>query len=327
SSFFLPSEKMNIPKREKNELSILSQSGAISVNLMHLLPNVGVRSIVSFGNMADVDATDLITHFNKDKGTKVIALYIEGFKNGRKFYEVAKNLEKPLIVLKGGKVEEVKEATISHVGAMAGDYDIVKTVFGDANVINAEDIQQFFEYCKIFTLLDEKRVEGNKIAVLSNSGGLGILGADGIKNSRLSLTKYSKNTISKIKNIVRGFLTVSNPTDIGTDATDMDYIEVAKYICDDREVSALVLLPGFEPPPIEIPRLIKNIEKICKQTEKPIVVAFTQTEDRIKYANQLESKNVPVFQSPERAVKALGKYINYYYQTGYFPWESSSVNL
>ncbi|GAG91759.1 unnamed protein product, partial [marine sediment metagenome] len=80
-------------------------------------------------------------------------------------------------------------------------------------------------------------------------------------------------------------------------------------------------------PPIEIPRLIKNIEKICKQTEKPIVVAFTQTEDRIKYANQLESKNVPVFQSPERAVKALGKYINYYYQTGYFPWESSSVNL
>lgn len=327
SSFFLPSEKMNIPKREKNELSILSQSGAISVNLMHLLPNVGVRSIVSFGNMADVDVTDLIAYFNKDKGTKVIALYIEGFKNGRKFYEVAKNLGKPLIVLKGGKVEEVKEATISHVGAMAGDYDIVKTVFGDANVINAEDSQQFFEYCKIFTLLDEKRVEGNKIAVLSNSGGLGILGADGIKNSRLSLTKYSKNTISKIKNIVRGFLTVSNPTDIGTDATDMDYIEVAKYICDDREVSALVLLPGFEPPPIEIPRLIKNIGKICKQTKKPIVVAFTQTEDRIKFANQLESKNVPVFHSPERAVKALGKYINYYYQTGYFPWESSSVNL
>lgn len=315
SSFFLSPEKMKIPKREKNELAILSQSGAVSMNLTHLLPNVGVRSIVSFGNMADVDVSDLISYFDKDGGTKVIALYIEGFKNGRKFYEVSKKLRKPLIVLKGGKVEEVEKATISHVGAMAGNYDIVKAVFRDANVIDAEDIQQFYEYSKIFTLLGERKIEGEKIAVLSNSGGLGILGADGIKKSELSLAKYSEDTISKIKNIVRGFLTVSNPTDVGTDATDIDYIKVAKYICDDEDVSALVLLPGFEPPPIKIPRLIKNIGEICKKIEKPVVVAFTQTEDRIKYANQLERENVPVFHSPERAVKALGKYMNYYLKT------------
>lgn len=315
SSFFLSPEKMKIPKREKNELAILSQSGAISVNLTHLLPNVGVRSIVSFGNMADVDISDLIAYFNKDEDTKVIALYIEGFKNGRKFYEVSKKLRKPLIVLKGGKVEDVKKATISHVGAMAGNYDVVKAVFRDANVINAKDIQQFYEYSKIFTLLGERKIEGEKIAVLSNSGGLGILGADGIKNSGLSLAKYSEDTISKIKNTVRGFLTVSNPTDVGTDATDIDYIKVAKYICDDRNVSASVLLPGFEPPPIKIPRLIKNIGAICKKIEKPIVVAFTQTEDRIKFANQLERENIPVFRTPERAVRALGKYMNYYLKT------------
>jgi 3-hydroxypropionyl-CoA synthetase (ADP-forming) len=312
SSFFLSPEKMKISKREKNELSILSQSGAVSVNLTHLLPNVGVRSIVSFGNMADVDISDLISYFDKDECTKVIALYFEGFKNGRKFYEVSKKLRKPLIVLKGGKVEDVKKATITHVGAMAGNYNIVKAVFRDANVIKAEDIQQFYEYIKIFALLGERKIEGEKIAFLSNSGGLGILGADGIKNSELSLAKYNEDTIYKIKNIVRGFLIVSNPTDIGTDATDIDYIKVAKYICDDRNVSALILLPGFEPAPIKIPRLIKNIEKICKKLEKPVVVAFTQTEDRIKYANQLENKNIPVFHSPERAVRALGKYMNYY---------------
>jgi len=312
SSFFLPPEKMRIPKRKKNVLSILSQSGAVSVNLTHLLPNVGLRSIVSFGNMVDVDVADLLAYFNKDESTKVIALYIEGFTNGRKFYEIAKDLAKPLVILKGGKIDEVKEATISHVGAMAGNYDIVKTVFKDANIIEAENLQQFFEYSKIFSLLGEKKVKGKKIAVLSNSGGLGIVGADGIKNSRLSLARYSEYTMSKIRKIVRGFLTVSNPTDIGTDASDIDYIDVAKYVCDDKDVNALVLLPGFEPPPIKIPRLIENIGEICKQIEKPIVVAFTQTEDRIKFANQLEKENVPVFQSPERAVKALGKYINYY---------------
>ena len=153
---FLPETRMEKPK--PGNISIISQSGAVMAIFLDWLAkeNIGVAKGVSYGNRIDIDEADLIQYLAYDEETKVILVYIEGLdeNKGKKFIQACRFavLQKPIIVVKGGKTEASSKAVISHTGAMAGSYSVYKAAFKQAGVIEAENIQEMFDMAKALVM-------------------------------------------------------------------------------------------------------------------------------------------------------------------------------
>ncbi|MBM3200509.1 hypothetical protein FJZ53_06225, partial [Candidatus Woesearchaeota archaeon] len=162
-TIFLTEDEFNVPEKEPNNLSVVTQSGAVGVNLMIALRNVGIRNFISAGNMIDpkTDYAALMKYLENDAATKIIGVYVEGFKEGKRFYKAAKQLAKPVVIIKGGKSKEGSKASTSHTGSIAGNYEVARAAFKQAGIIEAETSQEFFDIVKMFSYSHNKKVEGN----------------------------------------------------------------------------------------------------------------------------------------------------------------------
>ena len=313
-TIFLMEEKFWIPKKKPNNLALISQSGAIMLTIMESLPNVGVGYCVSLGNKMDVNDSDLLQYFEKKKGTEVIGIYIEGFKDSKKFLETAKSITKPVVIIKGGKTEQGSKATISHTGAIAGDYIITKSMFQQAGLIEAETSQEFFDYVKIFSYLTKKEAKRNRIAIISNAGGLGILSTDVAAKNGLEIAQYTQNTKKQLKKYAEDYMkgtAGNNPTDLGGGVNDQNFIKNMKIILKDKNVDAMVISPGIETQPMNEEHFVKNISNIISRNKKPVIVTMADTDKYRKHMALLEEKKVPCYTTPEQGVKALAAYIKY----------------
>lgn len=315
-TIFLPEDEFNVPEKYPDNVSIITQSGAVGVNLMLSLKNVGVRSFVSVGNMIDskTDYAALLQYLENEKETEVIGLYVEGFKEGRRFYETVKELKKPIVVIKGGKSKEGSKATTSHTGSMAGNYAVAKATFKQANIIEAETSQEFFDIIKIFSYTHKKKVEGNKIAIVSNAGGLGVLSADMIEKSNLKLAEYTEVTKEELMKYYPSYLKDNvgdNPSDLGGGINDEDFIKCLKIILEDSNVNAVVVSPGVETQPMRDKPLVKSIIELFYKTKKPIIITMADSDHDRKLMSKMEEKNIPCYISPEQGIKALDKYVTY----------------
>lgn len=313
-TIFLSEEEFDVPEKEPNNVSVITQSGAVGINLMLSMRNVGIRSFVSVGNMIDpkTDYAALLKYLEDEKGTEVIGLYVEGFKDGRRFYETAKELKKPIVIIKGGKSKEGSKATVSHTGSMAGNYEVAKAVFKQANIIEAEESQDFFDILKIFSYMQKKKVEGNKIAIVSNAGGLGVLSADMAAKTNLQLAKYTKETKLKLKKYSEDYLKVGdNPSDLGGGVNDENFIKCLHIILEDYNVNAVIVSPGVETQPMREEPLVKNIIRLFNETRKPIIVTMADSDRDRELMSMMEEGNIPCYISPEQGVKALNRYITY----------------
>jgi len=316
STFFLAPEKTEIPRRDVNNFTMLSQSGAISVQLVELMRNVGIRAIVSYGNMIDIDVADLMAYFGKDEGTDVIGLYIEGFVNGQKFLNAARGVTKPVIVLKGGKSRAGSAATVSHTGAIAGDYETARAMFRASGFVVALTLEEFADFVKAFAFLKGRVPAGRRIGVISNAGGLGVLAADMAEMTGLQMANYSPATVEAIGGETDEYIHIGNPTDLGPGVTDAGFIKAASHILEDDNVDALVLIPGVQPHPMRPDAVVDEIIKLYDRYEKPMVVSITPTDKRRELFDRLERARVAHYDTPGRAVAALAAYIDYYVVKG-----------
>ncbi|RKY28878.1 MAG: hypothetical protein DRP79_01830 [Planctomycetota bacterium] len=309
STFFLSPEKTEIPHCDVNNFTVLSQSGAVCVQMVELTRNVGIRGIVSYGNMIDVDVADLMAYFDRDSGTDVIGIYIEGLTDGAKFISAAKAMHKPVIITKGGKSRAGSAATVSHTGAIAGDYDIAKAVFKSTGLVEAETLEDFADYAKAFSFLHGRRPKGHRLGVISNAGGLAVLAADATEGTCLKMAKYCKATIEAIKAETGGLVIVSNPTDLTAGISDEGFAKAAAHILDDENVDALILIPGIQPRPMREDAIVDEIIRLYNRYDKPMAVTITPTEKRLAMFNRLEAARVPHYDTPERAVRALAAFV------------------
>ncbi len=312
STFFLSSEKTVIPRGDVNNYTVLSQSGAVGVQLIQLARNVGVRSVVSYGNMIDVDVADLMAYFEGDEGTDVIGLYVEGLTNGARFIAAAKKMTKPVIIMKAGRTRAGSAATVSHTGSIAGDYDVAKAVFSATGLIEAPTLQDLADYVKAFAFLSARVPKGRRIGVVSNAGGLGVLAADATAGTCLEMARFSRSTVEKMTAEARHYVTTGNPVDLGPGVTDEEFLRAVAHILDDENVDALVALPGIQPYPMRPDHVVDGIIELNSRCSVPMVVAITPAEERFGLFDRLEAARVPHYDTPERAVRALAAYLAYH---------------
>ncbi|MBI4159101.1 CoA-binding protein [Candidatus Woesearchaeota archaeon] len=308
-TLFIPLSRLQRPR--KGNISFVTQSGAFGSSVLDLISaeGYGLSKFVSYGNSLDVDESDILDYLDKDKTTDLIVMYIEGVKNGKKFLETLKRMRKPVLAIKGGKFSESNNSTLSHTGSLAGAYEVYQGVFHQANVVSAESIQDIFDFLRIF----EKniKIRGNRVQIITNGGGHGVISSDAIIHNGLKLAELSESTKKKLKGSLPSIATVSNPLDLVGDADDLRYKLAIETCLHDKNNDVLLVNLLYQ-----TPRLSKSIVDVIGELNhknlKPIVVVSTGSYLTGELKESLEKKSIPCFQFPENAVKSIKAVYDYY---------------
>lgn len=284
-------------------LALISQSGAFggAALAMGNEEGIGFSAFVSYGNAADLNESDFLRYFADDENTKAIALYIEGVKDGRRFMEALHYAasRKPVIVLKAGKSASGAKAAASHTGSLAGSYEIYRAAFKQTMAIEVEEMEELFDAAKAFEMYPKA---GRRVAVITNSGGPGVLATDKLEKLGLEIAKLGDETVEELRSFLPPQCSVKNPIDLIADADYKRYKRTIEVVCRDENVDSLLVICV---PPIfisseEVARAV--IEADCP---KPIIVNFMAGELVRDGVNLLEKRGLKNFPTPERAAKAL----------------------
>ncbi|MBI5061799.1 MAG: CoA-binding protein [Candidatus Aenigmarchaeota archaeon] len=307
-TIFNPTHRQERPPEGK--ISFISQSGAFGAAIMDWSASegIGLSKFISIGNRADVDEVDLLEYLARDKRTGAIAIYLEGAKNGRLLFETLKRItkRKPVVLLKAGRTKEGSSAVSSHTGSMAGESDIYTGMLKQSGTIEAKSIEELFEFSK--ALAYQPLPKSNRIAVITNGGGFGVLCADALIENGLKLAKLSDSTIKVVRKHVPDYIIVSNPMDLTGDAGCSRYEIALNAVMNDPSVDAVivVLLLQISALQSDIVDLLVNFK-----TKKPILVCSTGGEYTNLHKKMLEKRGIPTYSSPERAAKAMLALVEY----------------
>ena len=157
---------------------------------------LGISKVCSIGNKMDINECDILEYLLKDPDTSVVGLYLESMVEGRRFFEICKRAEKPIVLLKGGKTKEGSRAALSHTASMAGNSAIVSGAMNQAGVIQADDFKQMMDFSRTLSLYPEKGMRRpGRIAIVTFSGGAGIVSTDFLHRHGLALADLSSNTL------------------------------------------------------------------------------------------------------------------------------------
>jgi acetyl coenzyme A synthetase (ADP forming)-like protein len=302
---FLPWERVRRPKA--GGLTILSQSGAFAIAVLDLAAQegMGIARMANYGNRMDVGESDFLYHLTEDKYTKVIALYMESVDNGRKFVEAAARCAKvkPIIALKVGKGEAGAIAAHSHTGAIAGRYEIYKAAFIKAGIIEAPTLDSFIDGAKILSML--KPPKGNRILIITNGGGFGVIVADSCSEAGLRVSVPSAKLKERLMSKFSGFYVVNNPIDLTGSATDENYMTaINTCLIESDEYDAAIVIPLMAPQCMT-ERVVDLVTDGARFSGKPVAICTVGGEYTMRIKRMFEERGLPVFPSPERTVRAM----------------------
>ena len=310
-SFIVPEawqEKMN-----PGGVSLIVQSGLLSSGLITTLMSnktLGLAKVCSIGNRSDVEESELLEYLLRDPATKVIALYLESFIHGRRFYELALSSEKPIVVLKGGKTSLGAEASASHTASLAGNNELIRDVLEQAGVHQVDD---FFEMVDIARTLEkgfplQVPPEGKgRIAILSYSGAAGIVTTDHMVANGLTLARLSPQTLERLKELSPPWMPVKNPVDywpaMEKHGPALTYSRAIEALHDDPEVDGIIvhLFAGFGVWFLNMKEIMAGIKK----PRKPILFWLIGPKGEEATRMTLEDMGWPVFHEIHRAVRVM----------------------
>ncbi|MDF2955567.1 MAG: Acyl-CoA synthetase [Candidatus Alkanophagales archaeon MCA70_species_2] len=268
----------------------------------------GISKICDFGNKCDVDEADLLEYLAEDAETKVIAMYLEAIRDGRRFLATAKRVveKKPVIVLKSGRSEAGAKAAASHTGTLAGDDKIYDAAFRQAGVLRIQNFRELFEIPKIF---GQPRPKGNRIAMVTMTGGAGVMSTDIAYECGLELARFSEETSNRLGEIFPSL--AKNPSDVGPALFADDIIQIYKKAIEaaleDEGVDcvSVVLWTGEAAPPQLYVELFKELKE---RASKPVAIWAYSAHLVLaqELSRELEKLGFPVFSDFETAVRALG---------------------
>lgn len=286
--------------QESGEVSYIIQSGGIVVIVLESFTMDVVRAnkIVSIGNKSDIDESDVLEYFNRDDSTGVIGMYLENIKNGRKFIETARKVRKPILVFKVGRTSEGSRAAMSHTAGMANNDTIFDTACSQAGVIRVASISELHAMPKMFTHMPP--LKGKRIAVFTNSGAFGGITADLLVQAGLEMATLSPETQEKLSRTGRIF-NVTNPIDLGPALSMQTFLEIFDILLSSDEVDGLLPVPSLWHPMV-IDAIVELVKK-CRHYGKPAAI-YTPNAVH-KTVSYRQKYQVPLFESPEEAVRAL----------------------
>ncbi len=302
----------------RGNVAFLSQSGALGLAILdyatHL--NMGISSFVSMGNRADISSNDLLWYWEQDRATRVILLYLESFGNPRKFGRIARRVaaKKPIVVVKGGSSLAGSRAALSHTGALATPEVASDALFRQAGVIRVNTIEEIFD---VATLLSSQPVpEGNRVAIVTNGGGPGILAADACERHGLVLPELSPETAKKINSVVRRDISLRNPLDLTAEATVKEFENVLRVLAGDSGISAAIaiFITPMAVAPEAAEEAIGRVASLFQRQSKPLLACFMGQRGckaRLGSDSRADSRFVPCYPYPEDAVSALARAVEY----------------
>ncbi|MBI2547326.1 MAG: CoA-binding protein [Candidatus Aenigmarchaeota archaeon] len=310
-SLFLPRFRMSRPK--EGVISFVCQSGAVGSSIVDLATaeGYGFAKFISYGNAVDVDESDLIEYLGDDEKTRVICVYIEGVRNGRKFLDVCRKVskKKPIIAIKGGVTEAGAKATLSHTGSLAGSAEIYFGAFKQAGILRAENLEDLFNYAKIL----EKCIapKGGKMQIITNGGGYGILATDATAKNGIKLAEFSKEIKSELRKQLPQLINIVNPLDLVGDATSGRYRLSINACMRDKNIDILLVIVLVQTPLIATD-IVDVITEANDLKKKPIIVVSAGGEFTEIMRRNLESNGIPTYTYPEDAVRAVQQLAKYY---------------
>ncbi|RME88038.1 MAG: CoA-binding protein, partial [Anaerolineae bacterium] len=296
------------PAPEKGDLAFISQSGALCAAIIDwsIRQGFGFSRLISLGNQADVNETDVLPHVAADEHTRVLTLYLESVSDGRRFVETARTItrHKPLIALKVGRSEAGQKAAASHTGALAGAETAYQAAFEKAGVLRAGTVEEMFDWARALAWCPLPK--GRRMAVLTNAGGPGVIAADALEAEGLRLAELSTATLRALSELLPPAASLRNPVDMLASATASQYAHSLGLLLGDPGVDGvLVVLPP--PPMYPAENAVEAMLPVIRKSEKPVVVALMGSTQIERAAEVLRAAHVPDYRFPERAASALAR--------------------
>jgi acetyltransferase len=287
-------------------IAFVSQSGALCTAALDWAVGleIGFSALVSLGNKADLSEAEILEALADDPKTRVIVGYLEAVEDGQRFLQVAGQVsrKKPLVFFKAGTTEGGARAASSHTGALAGADRAYEAAFKQAGVIRARSLHELFDFARVFGSLTLPR--GNRIAVVTNAGGPGIVAADACEGGALRLAALSEPTVTALKRILPPTAALHNPVDVVGDATAERYQAALDSVTADPGVDG-VLAVATPQAMTDLERFAQAVVRVGAGASKPMVAAF-MAEASLKEANRILLRGgIPDFAYPDEAVKAL----------------------
>ncbi len=298
-TFFLPYDK--VPRPQHGNISLISQSGSILGTTLILMEQegLGVAKAVSYGNRLDVGEAELIDYLSSDDDTDVIGLCMESVGDGRGFIRAAQGCSKPLVVLKLGQQPAGKKASRSHTGSMAGRYEIFQAAFRRSGIHEACTLEEFTDLLKTFSM--QKTHTGNRILIVTNAGGIGVMTADLCNKEGLQLPDIPVQSKERLRSLLPPYYSLSNPIDLTGNSTDEQFVLVLRECL--NYFDAALLIPFMTVPGIT-PGLGSLLTDTLKDFDKPVVSLNPFSKDGKILDAAFRHNKIPVFPTPVRMVKS-----------------------
>lgn len=293
-------------------IAFMSQSGALGTAVldMALAGRIGFSRFVSLGNKADVHEVDLLEAWEDDPGSRVILAYIEGLPDGQKFMEVARRVtrKKPVVAVKSGVTRSGARAVSSHTGSLAGSEAAYHAAFRQAGVIRAESMEHLFDLALAFAY--QPLPQGDRIAIVTNAGGPGILATDALEHAGLQLARLRPETVQALMADLPSAASAANPVDVLGDALADRYEHALRLVLADPGVDGVIVIVTPQAM-TQIEETAHRVGRVARETDKPVLGCF-MGESRIAAGIAvLQQYGIPNYPFPERAAAALAAMVRY----------------
>ena len=297
----------------QGNIAFFSQSGALCVAILDwaLGENIGFSKFVSLGNKAALNEADMLAYLGRDPATNVILGYIENVEQGPEFLRQAQAVtrEKPVIMIKSGTTAAGAKAASSHTGAIAGSDQAYTAAFRQTGVIRVADVETLFNLAEAFS--GQPLPKGPNLAIVTNSGGPGILAADACERSSLHMARLSQATVQELQKFLPPYAALYNPVDIIGDASAERYRKTVDVVIEDPLVHALLVLltPTAS---VEIEATARAVIDAAKHSTKPVFACF-MGKQRIEPGRRLlQEAGVPCYGFPEPAIHSIEAMYNHF---------------
>lgn len=304
----------------EGSVALLSQSGALGVAILDYVQQIGLglSTFVSVGNKADVSGNDLLEYWEDDERTKLILLYLESFGNPKKFSRIARRISsvKPIVAVKSGRSKSGERAVASHTGSLAGSDRIVDAMFKQTGVIRTDTLEEMFDVAAL--LANQPVPRGNRVAILTNAGGPGIMAADACEARGLSVPHLSAATEAALRAALSPQASVANPIDMIATATPRQFGHATRIILNDPLIDSLMILfvpilaTHSDAVAAEIVAAVREHGKVANG--KTVLASFMGEHGTFDLL-----RPIPSFRFPESAAAALAR------ATAYGRWQSRPV--
>ncbi|HLF98390.1 MAG TPA: GNAT family N-acetyltransferase [Methylococcaceae bacterium] len=297
---------------QPGSLALISQSGALCTAILDWADGrgIGFSAMISVGDAADVGFGDLLDYLALDPQTQGILMYVEGVRDARRFMSGLRAAArmKPVVVLKAGRQAEGSRAAMSHTGALVGADDVFDAALKRAGAVRADTIEQLFAAAQLLSA--RPRISGNRLAIVTNAGGPGVMATDCAVERGIRLAQLEEATLVKLDGVLSSHWPRANPVDILGDATPERYADAVSACLADANVDGVLVMltPQAMTAPTEAAR---RVIEASQGSDKPILACW-MGETQVREGRELLNRNqIPAFDNPETSLQAFG-YLNAY---------------